>query len=96
MEDKTIILVDDGLATGATMRVAVAAVRQHSPKKIVVAVPVAPPETAAMLEDEADEVMVLMTPENFRAVGQWYELFDQTSDEEVRDLLSRAWEHAGR
>lgn len=90
--DRTVILIDDGLATGATMRVAVQAVRQHDPRWVVVAVPVAPPETAALMEQEADEVVCLMTPEYFRAVGQWYHLFDQTSDEEVRELLERAWQ----
>jgi putative phosphoribosyl transferase len=89
---RTLILIDDGLATGATMRVAVAAVRQQRPHKVVVAVPVAPPETASLMSAEADELVCLMTPEPFRAVGQWYIQFDQTSDEEVRQILDRAWQ----
>jgi putative phosphoribosyl transferase len=92
LTDHTLILIDDGLATGATMRVAVAAVRQQRPRKVVVAVPVAPPDTVALLVQEADEVVCLMTPVHFHAVGQWYNCFDQTSDEEVREILDRAWQ----
>lgn len=87
---RTVILVDDGLATGATMRVAVAALRQEHPARIVVAVPVAPPETCDMLRREADEVVCAVTPEPFYAVGLWYEDFTQTKDEEVHELLERA------
>ena len=86
-----IILVDDGLATGASMRAAIQAVRQLRPAKVVVAVPVAPIETVSMLRREADEVVCLATPEPFRAIGIWYRDFSQVEDEEVRDLLSRAW-----
>lgn len=84
------ILVDDGLATGSTMRAAVLALRQHDPKKIVVAVPVAAVDSCEMLQADADEVVCAMTPEPFYAVGQWYEQFGQTTDEEVQDLLEQA------
>jgi putative phosphoribosyl transferase len=87
---KTVILIDDGLATGATMRAAVKALRQRGAAKIVVAVPVGPPDTCREFEDEADEVVCASAPEFFQAVGQYYEDFSQTSDEEVRDLLARA------
>jgi len=86
-----VILVDDGLATGATMRAAVGAVRSRQPARIVVAVPVAPPETVARLEDEADEVICLEQPEPFRAIGLWYADFTQVSDDEVRQQLAAAW-----
>lgn len=87
---KTVILVDDGLATGATMRVAVRALRVEHPARIVVAVPVGATETCDALQKEADEVVCARTPEPFYAVGMWYERFDQTSDAEVRDLLNDA------
>src|SRR5439155_269060 len=80
---RTIIIVDDGLATGSTMRVAIAALRRQNPARIVVAVPTAAPETCQELQAEADEVICAVTPEPFYAVGQWYEDFDQTSDTEV-------------
>jgi predicted phosphoribosyltransferase len=86
---RTAILVDDGLATGATMQAAVAALRSAGPKEVVVAVPVAPPETCAELEAEADRVVCALTPEPFYAVGAWYRDFSQTSDDEVRELLRR-------
>jgi len=92
---KVVIVVDDGLATGSTMRAAVAALRQHGAAKIVVAVPVAPPETVAELEAEADEVICILEPENFMAVGQFYENFSQTTDEEVTEILARADEEFG-
>lgn len=88
---RTVLLVDDGLATGATMRAAVAAVRALHPASVVVAVPVAPPETLRSLETEADEVVCLAAPPMFYAVGQWYADFPQTTDEEVVALLQRAW-----
>lgn len=87
---KTAILVDDGLATGSTMRAAVAALRQEGPGRIVVAVPVASPETCEAFRDIADDVVCAVTPERFYAVGRWYEDFSQTSDEEVHHLLDRA------
>ena len=90
LRDRIVILVDDGLATGATMRAAVKALRQRGATKIVVAVPVGPPDTCKEFEDEADEVVCASAPEFFQAVGQYYEDFSQTSDEEVRELLTRA------
>jgi predicted phosphoribosyltransferase len=87
---RTIILIDDGLATGSTMRAAVAALRQHEPKRIVVAVPVGAPETCAEFQQEADEAICALTPEPFYAVGTWYRDFSQTSDDEVRELLELA------
>jgi predicted phosphoribosyltransferase len=86
---RTVILVDDGLATGATMRAAIAAVRQQQPARIVVAVPTASPDTCEALKAEADHVVCAMTPEPFLAVGHWYEDFTQTTDDEVRELLAR-------
>jgi len=85
--DRTVILIDDGLATGSTMRAAVAALRQAKPKRIVVAVPVAAAPTCRDLRGEADEVVCLHTPEPFYSVGFWYEDFSQTSDEEIREML---------
>jgi predicted phosphoribosyltransferase len=82
--------VDDGLATGATMRAAVAALRQLGAAKIVVAVPVGAADTCREIEKEVDETVCAMAPEWFQAVGQFYEDFSQTSDDEVRELLTRA------
>jgi putative phosphoribosyl transferase len=90
LRDRVVILVDDGLATGATMRAAVKALRQRGAAKIIVAVPVGPPDTCREFEDEADETICATIPEFFQAVGQYYEDFSQTSDEEVRELLARA------
>ena len=87
---RTVILVDDGLATGATMRAAVLALRQQQPARIVVAVPVASSTVCHELEAVADEVVCAATPEPFYAVGLWYENFEQTSDAEVCDLLAQA------
>jgi len=86
---RTVIVVDDGLATGSTMRAAVRALRQRKPKRIIVAVPVAARETAFSLRQEAD-VVCLSTPPDFHAVSMWYEDFSQTSDDEVRNLLESA------
>jgi len=88
--DRVVILVDDGLATGSTMRAAVLALRQQQPASIVVAVPVAAKQTCDELRTEANEVICGITPDPFYAVGLWYEDFSQTSDEEVRELLARA------
>ncbi|RTZ75210.1 MAG: phosphoribosyltransferase [Gammaproteobacteria bacterium] len=88
---RTVILVDDGLATGASMKAAIQALKTLEPGKIVVAVPVAPPDTLSSLESEVDEVVALMAPPAFAAVGQWYIDFGQTSDSEVRELLQKAW-----
>jgi erythromycin esterase-like protein/predicted phosphoribosyltransferase len=87
---RTVILVDDGLATGSTMLAAVRAVRQDDPAKVIVAVPVAAPEVCKALQAVADEVICVLTPEPMRAVGLWYDDFSQTGDEEVRELLARA------
>jgi putative phosphoribosyl transferase len=87
---KTILLVDDGVATGSTMRAAVAAIRRQHPAQIIVAVPVAPPSTCDTLRTEADQVVCVATPEPFYAVGQWYRVFDQTTDRQVRELYERS------
>ena len=92
---RTVILVDDGLATGATMLAAVQALRQQRPARMVVAVPIAPPETCEELRAEVDDVICAVTPEPFHAVGLWYEDFSQTTDEEVRDLLAGRAEQVG-
>ena len=86
--DRTVIVVDDGTATGATMRVAVDALRSAQPARIVVAVGVAPPDTVRRLRSTADEVVAILTPRNFMAVGAWYDDFAQTTDEEVVALLT--------
>lgn len=96
LRDRVVILVDDGLATGSSMRAAVAAVRQQHPRRIVVAVPTAAAETCEDFRREVDEVVCLSTPEPFYAVGLWYRDFSQTSDDEVRALLERAAAAAAR
>jgi putative phosphoribosyl transferase len=90
LSERTIIVVDDGLATGSTMRAAVGALRQSMPARIIVAVPVAAAETVRRLREEADAVICLSAPPDFHAVSTWYEDFSQTSDEEVRKLLESA------
>jgi putative phosphoribosyl transferase len=90
VRNKTVILVDDGLATGSTMRAAAAALREQEPDRIAVAVPVAAPETCDELRDTVDDIVCAITPDPFYAIGLWYEDFSQTTDDEVRDLLSRA------
>jgi putative phosphoribosyl transferase len=90
IEGKTAILVDDGIATGSSMRAAIEALRQMNPARLVVAVPVAPFSTCRRLRSEVDEFVCLNTPESFFAIGQFYEDFSQVSDEEVTDLLQRA------
>ncbi len=90
LQDRVVILVDDGLATGSTMRAAVHAVRRRGPGRVVVAVPVGARETCRDLQAIADEVVCASAPEHFAAVGQWYLNFDQTTDDEVRELLRRA------
>jgi predicted phosphoribosyltransferase len=89
---KAVILVDDGLATGSTMRAAAAALQAQHPERLVIAVPVAPRETCQSLLREADDVVCAVVPEPFYAVGNWYDDFSQTTDEEVRELLRRARE----
>lgn len=96
VRDRTVILVDDGLATGATMRAAVKALRHSGAAKIVVAVPVGPADTCREIQEVADETICLSTPEFFQAVGQYYEDFSQTSDDDVRELISQAAQERGR
>lgn len=91
IEGRHVILVDDGIATGATMQAAIKAVRSQKPAELVVAIPVAPPETVTKLDKEADRVICLLKPSMFTAIGAWYQDFGQTSDEDVRILLSEAW-----
>lgn len=90
VRERTVILVDDGLATGASMRAAVMALRARRPAYLVVAVPVGAPQTCAAFEGEADEVVCAVKPSNLIAVGLWYADFSQTTDDEVRELLDRA------
>jgi len=92
VKGKTVILVDDGLATGSTMLAAVRAVALAGAERIVVAVPVAAAETCDAFRHEVDDVICAITPQPFHAVGIWYENFEQTSDDEVRELLARAAE----
>jgi putative phosphoribosyl transferase len=89
VERRVAILIDDGLATGSTMRAAVEALRQRGPARIVVAVPVGAQETCAAMAEVADEAVCAYEPEHFAAVGLWYEDFSQTSDKQVRELLNR-------
>jgi predicted phosphoribosyltransferase len=90
LRDRTVILVDDGLATGATMRAAVESVRQRRPERLVVAVPTAAADTRDEIAREVDEVVCVTTPTPFRGVGMWYRDFAQTSDDEVMRLLAAA------
>lgn len=87
---KTVFLIDDGLATGATMRAAVIALKQQEPARIIVAVPIAAPETCIEFRDVVDEIICAVTPEPFIAIGMWYEEFPQMTDDEVRDYLESA------
>ena len=87
---RTVLLIDDGLATGASMYAGILATRAMSPRRVVVAVPVAPPDTVVQLEEYADDVVVLAMPRPFRGVGAWYADFTQTTDEEVREMLACA------
>ena len=96
LQGRTVILVDDGLATGSTMKAAVQAVRAHAPAKIIVAVPVGSRETCQEFTEIADEIVCARAPDHFAAVGQWYRDFSQTGDEEVRELLYGASAAAGR
>jgi predicted phosphoribosyltransferase len=90
VQRRTVILVDDGLATGSSMRVAIMALKRKNPAQIVVAVPVGAPAACVEIESEVDQIICVATPEPFQSVGEWYGDFSQTSDEEVRDLLRRA------
>jgi predicted phosphoribosyltransferase len=89
LNGRNIIVIDDGIATGATMRAAVTALKMLHPAQLIVAVPVAPPETCAELDDMVDEVVCLSTPELFGSVGSWYANFSQTSDDDVLELMKR-------
>ncbi|MCC5634715.1 phosphoribosyltransferase [Nostoc sp. CHAB 5844] len=89
IKNQTVILVDDGIATGSTMRAAIAIIQQQQPQYLVVAVPVAPPITCEQLQAEVDEVVCLVMPESLYAIGLWYQDFSQTTDAEVRNLLAR-------
>lgn len=95
LRGRTIILIDDGLATGSTMRAAVAAVRMQQPTHIIVAVPIAAPSTYEEFQAEGIDIVCVFTPEPFQAVGLWYETFSQTTDEEIQELLARAAEAQG-
>ena len=95
IEGRALILVDDGLATGATMRAAVQAVRQLGARSVTVAVPVAAPDSVALLEPLADRIVCLHLPHDLYAIGRWYEHFDQTPDRQVVELLQRAWNREG-
>ncbi|WAG81177.1 phosphoribosyltransferase [Metapseudomonas furukawaii] len=92
LRDQQVILVDDGLATGATMRAAIQAVRDRGAARVIVAVPVAPSDTLAELREEVDEVVCPFVPQWFTAIGCWYVDFSQVADQEVIDLLNEAWE----
>ena len=89
VEGRTVIVVDDGIATGASMRAALKALRTRKPAKIIVAVPVAPADAPQWLRDASDEFICALSPADFRAVGQFYRHFGQTSDDEVRALIAR-------
>lgn len=93
LQDKIIILVDDGIATGATMAIAIKALRKLKPKNIIVAVPVAEKEISKEISSLVDKLVCPLHPEPFQAVGSWYHYFDQTSDEEVKTLLKKANEY---
>jgi predicted phosphoribosyltransferase len=90
LEGRTVILVDDGMATGASMKSAVEAVKEAGPKAVVVAIPTAAPQTVEAISEHVDDVVCLITPQPFMAVGTWYDDFSQTTDEEVKDYLDRA------
>jgi putative phosphoribosyl transferase len=94
VKNSVVILIDDGLATGSTMRAAAASLRLQKPRRIVVAVPVSSPETCEEFRSEVDEIVCAVTPEHFQGVGLWYDDFSQTTDEQVRELLSRAQQHS--
>lgn len=96
LRDRIVLLIDDGLATGSTMKAAVEAVRRHQPARVVVAVPVGSPDTCREFAAVADEIVCARAPQPFAAVGQWYRDFSQTSDEEVRRLLHQHAESATR
>lgn len=89
IRDRTVIVVDDGIATGATMKAAIAVLQQQQPAHLIVAIPVAPPQICTELSREVDSVVCLITPQDFYAIGVWYEDFSQTTDDTVRELLTK-------
>ena len=95
LQDKTVIVVDDGVATGATMRAGLQAVKASGAAKVIAASPVGAPDSVASLAEDADEVVVLQTPEWFRSVGEWYEDFRPTTDEDVQRILAQSREEEG-
>ncbi len=92
---RSAILVDDGVATGSTVQAAIEVARRLGPRELVLAIPVAPPDTVAALAPRVDRLVCLSIPAGFRSVGQWYDSFGQTADEEVQDLLAGAWRARG-
>ncbi|MGH8228660.1 MAG: phosphoribosyltransferase family protein [Steroidobacteraceae bacterium] len=96
VRERAVILVDDGLATGASMRAALEALGRQEPRRLIAAVPVAPAGACEALRAEADEVVCAGTPADFTGVSQWYRDFSQTTDEEVRELLARSGHHPSR
>ncbi|MFN8028129.1 MAG: phosphoribosyltransferase family protein [Acidimicrobiia bacterium] len=96
VEGRTVVIVDDGIATGGTARAAIAVARAHGAARVIVATPVAPPDTVALLEREADEVVTVATPTGFAAIGEWYDDFSQTTDDEVVELLDAAFDRGTR
>lgn len=90
LTDKKAILVDDGIATGASMKAAIEALRAHKPEKIIVAVPVSPPDTYMEIKEQVDEIVCIDTPQPFYGVGMWYDDFSQTTDEEVKEYMNQA------
>jgi putative phosphoribosyl transferase len=93
---RTVLLIDDGIATGATMKVAIRAVRRKEPTKLIAAIPVGAPSSCMELKEECDEVICLRTPESFMSVGSCYQDFEQTTDDEVREYLQKAYEKQKR
>jgi putative phosphoribosyl transferase len=92
LRDRTVILVDDGLATGVTARAAIVALRERGPRRLVLAVPVCAAQTAEVVRPEVDDLVFLQTPSDLYAIGLWYEDFEQVSDDEVVGLLRKVWE----
>jgi putative phosphoribosyl transferase len=90
LRDQTVILVDDGIATGTTVKSAIIAIKRQQPQQLILAVPVAPPETVGELRKHVDQLVCLLSPDSFYAVGQWYQDFNQTTDKEVTQLLNQS------
>jgi putative phosphoribosyl transferase len=96
LKGKVVIIVDDGIATGSSVEAAVMSVKKRSPKEVVVAVPVAPPDTVESLKGDVDRVVCLETPEMFMAIGQFYSRFDQIEDSEVKRILDESWKRRNK